>query len=120
MFINQISADHLVHSVQNSDDLSDFGGTVGLSAPFLCVCQTSEGVTIHVIVEQEPLCELTAFSSALLHLIGSYFVYNIEYPKPLKSLLLMIQHHILGLSDKINDPPCVIQIVTMLRRLLND
>ena len=44
--------------MQNTDDLSAFGRGVGVNAPFLAVCRTSEGSTIHVIVEQEPMCEL--------------------------------------------------------------
>ena len=72
---------------------------------------------MHVIVEQEPMCELTAFGSALIHLLASYFIYNIEYPKTFKSLLLMIQHHVFSLLDKQKDPTSVIEIVTSLKRM---
>ena len=103
--------------MQNTDDLSVFGRGVGMNAPFLAVCWTSKGSTIHVIVEQEPMCELTVLSAARIHLIASYFIYNIAYPKPFNSLLLMIQHHILGFTDKQKDSTCVVEIVTSLKRM---
>lgn len=107
----------LFSTVQNSDDLGDVGKRVGVSSPFLVVCQTSEGSTMHVIVEQEPMCNLPVFGTVLIHLVGSYFLYNIEYPKALKSLLLMIQHHILSIPDKQKDPTNVVEIVTSLKRM---
>ena len=46
------------------------------------------------MVEEEATCELSSFESALIHLMGAYFTYYIAYPKPLQSLLLMIQHRL--------------------------
>lgn len=51
-----------------------------MNAPFLVVCETSEECTFHVMVEQEPVCELNGFGSGLVHLIASYFIYDIAYP----------------------------------------
>ena len=85
---------------------------MGINAPILAVCPTSIECIFHIIVEQEPTCELTGFDSALIHLIATYFIYDIAYPKPFKALLLMLQHHILGFSDKQPDPSSVVEIVT--------
>ncbi len=71
--------------------------------------------TFHVIVEQEPTCELSVFSGSLIHLIASYFIYDIAYPKYLKATL--IQHHVMGLSDKQSDLVSVVELVTSLRRM---
>ena len=73
--------------LQNSDDLSDFGRRVGINAPILAVCPTSEECTFHVIVEQEPTCELNRFNSALIHLVATYFIYDKTYPKPFNSVV---------------------------------
>ena len=70
---------------------------MGVNSPYLVVCRTSTDYTFHVIVEQEPTCELSVFSGSLIHLIASYFIYDIAYPKYLKATLLMIQHHVMGL-----------------------
>lgn len=63
------------------------------------------------------MCELSSFGSALIHLVGSYFIYDIAYPKPLKATLLMIQHHVMGLPDIQVDPTAVIELVTSLKRM---
>ena len=103
--------------MQNLDDLCAFGKQIGVNSPYLVVCQTSAESTFHVIVEQEPTCELSAFCCALLHLLGSYFIYDIAYPKHFKATLLMIQHHRLGLPDQQTDPSAVIELVTSLQRM---
>ena len=71
----------------------------------------------HVVVEQEPRCKLTSVASAVVHLIGAYFIYDISYPTPFNSLLLMIQHHILGLKDDEPDTTPVVETVTSLQRM---
>ena len=67
----------------------------------------------HVVVEQEPRCELTSLASAVVHLIGAYFIYDISYPTPFNSL----QHHVLGLKDDEPDTTPVVEIVTSLTRM---
>lgn len=69
------------------------------------------------MVEGEATCELSSFESALIHLVGSYFLYDIAYPKPVQSLLLMIQHYVFGLEDSQQDTPAVIEIVTSLKKM---
>ena len=69
------------------------------------------------MVEEEPTCELNNFQSALIHMMGSYFIYDIAYPKPLQSLLLMIQHYVFGLEDSQPDTSAVIEIVTSLKKM---
>ena len=103
--------------MQDSDNLYEVGHSVGINAPFLVVCRSSETTTYHVIVEQQPLTEASTFGSAILDLFGSYFVYDIAYPKQLYSLLIFVQHHILGLSDDAIDPPSVIEIATSLKNM---
>ena len=76
-------------------------------------------MSYHVVVEQEPLCEVSTFLSAIVHLIGSYYIYHIAYPKPLNSLLIMIQHFIFGIKDSQRDPVPVIQTVTSLKHMDN-
>ena len=88
-----------------------------MSAPFLVVCRTADEVSYHVLVEEESTCEVSTFNNALIHLIGSYFVYDISYPKPLYSLLVMIQHYIFGLEDSQKDSPSVVEVVTSLKNM---
>ncbi len=97
--------------------MSEVAKSIGANFPFLIVCCTAEEISYHVIVEQEPMCELSTFNGAIINLIASYYIYDIAYPKALNSLLLMIQHHILVLKDSQHDPPPVLEIVTSLKRM---
>ena len=72
---------------------------------------------VHIMVEEEATCELNSFQSALIHMMGSYFIYDIAYPKPLQSLLLMIQQYVFGLEDSQPDTPAVVEIVTSLKKM---
>ena len=83
----------------------------------MIVCHSAEETTFHIMVEEEVTCELSSFESALIHLVGSYFLYDIAYPKPVQSLLLMIQHYVFGLEDSQQDTPAVIEIVTSLKKM---
>ena len=51
--------------------------------------------------------------------MGSYFIYDIAYPQPLYSLLIMIQHHIFGLEDEQPDSSAVVEIVSSLKNMDN-
>ena len=55
--------------------------------------------------------------SVLIHMVGSYFIYDIAYSKPLQSLLLMIQYYVFGLQDLQNNTPVVIEIMIILRKM---
>ena len=81
-----------------------------MNAPYILVCQSAEETLFHMMVERETLSEVTAFKSALIHLVASYFVYDIAYPKPLYATLILIQHMIFGLKDTHRVPPCTIEI----------
>ena len=85
----------------------------------MIMCSSSEGVTFHVIVEQEPIHELSTLPTAVVHTLGAYFIFDIAYPKPLNALLVMMQHYILGLEDSQRDPPAVVEIVTVLKNIIN-
>ena len=106
-----------VLTMQDSENLYEFGHNVGINAPFLVICHSSEATTYHVIVEQQPSTEASTFGSAILDLFCSYFVYDIVYPKPFYPLLVFFQHHVLGLDDDAIDPPAVIEIATSLKNM---
>ena len=106
-----------VYFLQDSDDLSSFVQSISLKAPYLLVTYSAEETNFHIVVEQEIIAEVSNYESALIHLLGTYFIFDIAYPKPLCALLLLLQHYILGLSDSQHDPPSVMEMVTSLKNM---
>ena len=114
---NYYNYDNIHIFVQNADDLSAVGGSIGVNAPYVVVCQSAEETSFHIMVERESLSEVNTFKSALIHLMAAYFVYDIAYPKPFYSTLILIQHQIFEVVDKQRVPACVIEMVTSLKRI---
>ncbi len=88
-----------------------------MSAPYIVICHSSEDCTYQVMVENEPTNELNTLSAALIHTIGSYFVYDIAYPRTLNSLLVMIQHFVFELKDGQRDTPSIVEVVSSLTQM---
>ena len=105
-------------AVQDSDlDLPSYVKAIPMKAPYLLVSSSNEETTFQVVVEQEIISELLSFQSALVMLIGTYYIFDIAYPKPLYSLLIFIQHQIFGLRDAQRNTPSVVEMVTSLKNM---
>lgn len=103
--------------MQNSDNLIDEAQRIGSNSPYVMVSSSAEETSYHIVVERQPMCELSTFNFALIHLLGTYFIYDIAYPKAMHSLLLMIQHYIFGLKDTQRETPAVLAIVSSLKSM---
>lgn len=69
--------------IQGADDLNEVGKRIEMNAPYILVCLSAEETLFHIMVERETLSEVMAFKLALIHLVASYFLYDIAYPNPL-------------------------------------
>ena len=81
---------------------------------FIWFCQerTSQGPLYCCVWNFIPHCCGGRASIWQTALLGTYFIFDIIYPKPLYSLLIMLQHHILNLPDAQKDTPAVVEMVT--------
>jgi len=92
--------------------------TIEQSAPYL-ITGTPGSVNCQVFIgcEQEIFFESNSIKDAIIDLIGTYFVFNIAYPKYLNSIFLFIQHFVFNLKDKQPVPMTVSNIVRNLQKL---
>lgn len=88
-----------------------------MTSPYIVACFTAEESSFFVIVEDEVVCELNDFCTALIHLIGAYFIFDIVYPNVMRSLLLFIQHYVFLLNDSQKESSCLIEIVSSLKSM---
>lgn len=102
---------------QNCDDPSVVGQRIKINSPYILASSTAEEVSFHIMVERESISEVSTFKSSLIHLIASYFIFDIAYPKQWYATFIFLQHHLFGLTDKQRVPPNLIEMVTILKRM---
>ena len=69
-----------------------------------------------VIVEREVLITTENFQSALLYLMGAYYIFNIAYPRQSYPVLIFLQYYVLGIVNEQVVPKVVRQAVTVMKK----
>ena len=100
-------------------DLEKEVSEVQQSAPFLIVTGRSEAENCQFFIccEQDVYLESTSLTDAVIDLIATYFVYDVVYPKPLKSIFIFLQHYVLDLKDEQQVPPLALKLVKSLKNI---
>ena len=89
---------------------SDIGVEVSkntVNHPYMAVVMEDSAVKIFTVAERVTMDECDNFFGALQALIASYFVFNMEYPKPVRPVLIYLQFFIFSCKDDQSVPNCV-------------
>ena len=70
-----------------------------MKEPYIIVADSDEATEYHIYVEMECVVSSPTLADALIDLICTYFIFNIEYPKPMYPALVFLQHFVMGLTD---------------------
>ena len=81
------------------------------------VLESTEKQSFLLIVEREILTSTENFTSALIYLLGSYYIFNIAYAKLPYPVLIFLQRYVMGIEDNQTVPKSVRQAVTVMNRL---
>ena len=76
----------------------------------------SDSCQVFVCCKGQIYIESKSVKDALLDLISTYFVFDIMYPKPLRSILLFLQHFVLDLPDEQSVSSAVSTLVANLEK----
>ena len=76
------------------------------------------GSQYFIIVEQFVVCEVSSFSRALFVMFSCYYVFNLEYPKSVKNVMLFFQDYIFGRPDSESRPANYLAIASDIKRNL--
>lgn len=89
------------------------------SEPLLLVTSEpgTESSQVFVCCEGEIYIESKSVKDALLDLISTYFVYGIVYPKPLRNILIFLQHFVF---DFLNEQSVPSAVSTLIGNLMNN
>lgn len=85
--------------------------------PYLVLIGHRTTFQLMLVAERQVICRVSTLWEGLKGLLGAYFAFNIEYPKPLRALLIFVQHHIFNVKDRQSIPNSVKQIKSSLDKL---
>ena len=88
-----------------------------MNTPYIGVMFGDSGVQFFLIVERNICEEANTFMDALKALVSSYFVFHMEYPRPIRPILLYIQFDILSYKDNQPVPNCITHFKSVMSKL---
>jgi len=74
------------------------------------------GTEVFVCCEGQMFIESKSVKDSLLDLISTYFIFDIMYPKPLRNILIFLQHFVLDLADQQSVSSAVSTLVSNLEK----
>ena len=104
-------------SLQDGSDLELQVQNFACNYPYIVPVKSSEQVQFFIAAEGVLFGETQTLFGTLINLISVYFTFNIQYPKPLYSLFIFIQHIILMKKDTQHTPSVVTQLVSVLDKI---
>lgn len=89
------------------------------AAPYIVAFgETQDSLTdIKVIMERETIISFSSVSEALHYCFAAYYVFNISYPPPFKSLMIILETYVYGLKATSKEPLTVTIFKDSLKRL---
>ena len=76
------------------------------------------GSQYFIIVEQFVVCEVSSFVQALFLMFSCYYVFNLEYPKHVRNVMLFFQDYIFCHPDSESRPANYMAISSDIKRNL--
>ena len=102
---------------QDSVNLESEIAKIDKGSPYLIMLTSEEGQQFFVVVERALLAESGNITTAVVNLIASYFAFDIVYPQPLYTILIFIQHYVLGVVDKQKVPNSATILLSSLTKI---
>ena len=93
--------------MQSACDIEEAVSKTKANNPYIAVIMGDSRVQIFTVAERNIMEESDDFFSALQALIAAYFVFNMEYPKPVRPVLIYVQFFIFLCKDDQTVPNCV-------------
>ena len=86
------------------------------NSPYIIALESVEKTQFMVIVEREVLITTENFQSALLYLMGAYYlIFNIAYPRQSYPVLIFLQCYVVSKQNVV--PKVVRQAVTVMKKI---
>ena len=71
-----------------------------------------------IMLEQEVLCCTSSFSNALFLWVSSYYIFNLDYEKNTKKVLLFLQEYAFGQPEQFKKSFIYLSVSTDIKRMI--
>ena len=87
------------------------------NSPRIAAFVGEEAKQYFVIVEQRVLCQVSSFQLALFISFSAYYVFHLQYPKPIKNVMYFLQDYVLAMPDSLRRPATYLATASDLKKL---
>jgi len=83
-------------------DLDEEISKVEQSEPFIVATSKLDSAISQIFIccEGKMFLESKSMGDAIVDLMSVYYVFDISYPKPLRAMMIFLQHHVFSLEDQ--------------------
>lgn len=85
--------------------------------PYIALVLGDSDIQMYPVVERIILDKAVSFFMVVQALLASYFVFNIEYPRCVRPVLIFIQFEMFPFRDSQSVPNCITQFKTVISKL---
>lgn len=89
------------------------------SSPRIAAFIGEEMIQYFVLVEQCVLSQVPSLQHALFITFSAYYIFHLEYPKPVKNAMLFFQDYVLAYPDSQRRPATYLATASDIKKLTN-
>ena len=86
------------------------------NAPRIASFMGEESIQYFVLMEQGTLCQVPSFQFALFVMFAVYYVFHLEYPRPVVNILYFLQDFVLSFHDSTKRPGPYLSVAADIRK----
>ena len=94
------------------------GARSGIPTPRIGAYIHEDVKQFFIFIEGEVLCEVTSISQAIFLMFSSFYVFYLEYPKPVKNVLFFLQDYIFSYPDSLSRSATYLAIASDIKHNL--
>lgn len=89
----------------------------GKNSPRVATFVGDESIQYFILVEQTVLCQSRSLQYALFLTFSSYYVFHLEYPKPIRNVMFFFQDYILSYPDSLRRPATYLATASDIKKM---
>lgn len=87
------------------------------NSPRIAAFLGEESQQYFVLLEQKVLCQLPSLQFAVFIMFSAYYAFHLDYPKPVKNVMLFLQDYVLSFPDGGRRPATYLATAADIKKL---